>query len=203
MTGPSAPPVATGGGGGTGRNLVLSGMMGSGKSTIGRIVAARLGRPLVDTDRAVEEAAGASVAELFAARGEAGFRQLESEVVAEIAATGGQVISLGGGVVTVPANVEALRATGLIVFIDAPLDALVARLASSSSPGKRPLLAGEQDPQRLRARLAALRAERYDAYRASAAYVLDTEGRPSEAVAGEVQEWAMHHPDLLSASERA
>lgn len=186
-----------------GRNLVLSGMMGSGKSTVGRRVAEMLDRPFVDTDKLVEQTVGMSVAQIFATEGERAFREHERAAVRRVAAVRGQVISLGGGVVLDPANVTQLRGTGDIVWIDVPIDALVGRLSSSAKPGKRPLLEGEQDPGRLRARLTALRAERYDAYATSAVYVLDTMGRDSDIVAVEVYEWARHQHGLLTREERA
>ena len=186
-----------------GRNLVLSGMMGSGKSTVGRRVAEMLGRPFVDTDKLVEQTVGMSVAEIFAEEGEKAFREHERAAVRRVASIRGQVISLGGGVVLDPANVTQLRGTGDIVWIDVPIDSLVGRLASSAKPGKRPLLDGEQDPGRLRARLTSLRAERHDAYASSAVYVLDTMGRDSDVVAVEVFEWARHQPGLLTREERA
>lgn len=187
---------------GEGRNLVLSGLMGSGKSTIGRHVARMLGRRFTDTDKAVEQAVGCTVAEIFAREGEGGFRAHERRVVAQIARQPGSVISLGGGVVLDPGNVDALREHGQIVWIDVPIDALVHRLSSSSHPGKRPLLEGTQDPVELRALLTRMRAERHDAYAGSADYVLDTMGRPSEHVAQEVFAWALEQPDLLTPQER-
>ena len=185
-----------------GRNIVLSGMMGSGKSTIGRIVAELLGRPFVDTDKQVEETAGRSVATIFADQGEAVFRLMERDAVRHVAAQRGQVVSLGGGVVMDPDNVAHLRETGDIVWIDVPIDVLVGRLASSAKPNKRPLLEGDRDPAALHSRLSALRAERYDAYATSAVYVLDTLGRSSEVVAQEVLAWAMQQPGVLSPEER-
>ncbi|HWP34554.1 MAG TPA: shikimate kinase, partial [Thermodesulfobacteriota bacterium] len=93
-----------------GRNLVLVGLMGAGKSAVGRALAARLGRPFVDTDALVEARAGRPIPAIFAAGGEAAFRALEREVVAEVASRGGQVIATGGGAVVDPASRAALRA---------------------------------------------------------------------------------------------
>lgn len=186
-----------------GRNIVLAGMMGSGKSTVGRMVAKMLSRPFVDTDKVVEDATGKTVAEIFATEGERAFRDHERAAVRRVAATRGQVISLGGGVVMDPANVTQLRGTGDIVWIDAPISALAMRLSGSTKPNKRPLLEGERDHDALVTKLTKMRAERFDAYAASAAYVLDTMGRPSEAVAQEVFAWAMEHPGLLAVEERA
>lgn len=183
------------------RNIVLTGMMGSGKSTVGRLVAKTTCRDYVDTDEMVEAAAGRSIAELFAEQGEAVFRTMERDAVAEAAAEGGRILSLGGGVVMDPRNVRALKATGVIVFVDAPLEQLVERLSSSRKPGKRPLLGGEQDPERLRVRLRELRDQRHAVYVQAADYVLDTQGRSSDAVAQEVYEWARVTPGVLGDHE--
>jgi shikimate kinase len=105
-------------------NLVLTGFMGTGKSTVARIVAARTGLTLVDTDQAIEAAAGKPIPALFAEMGEAGFRRLEAEVIARVAAGERQVIATGGGVVVRPENLAELRKKGLIVALTAPSDLL-------------------------------------------------------------------------------
>lgn len=185
-----------------GRNIVLIGVMGAGKTTAGRLVAARLGRPFVDTDEAVEARARRSVAELFAAEGERGFRAREAEEVRRVAATRGQVVAVGGGAVLDPANVTQLRATGDLLLLDAAPEVLAARIAGGEGP-ERPLLRGpgpHLDPAR---RLAELRALRHAAYRAATPHVLDTTDLDPEAVADAVLGWARHVPGLLSRDERA
>ncbi len=93
-------------------NIVLIGYRGSGKTSVGRAVAQRLGCPFVDTDALIEERVGCRIAEIFANEGEATFRTREAGVVWEVAAVDGQVISVGGGAVLSAANVVALRAGG-------------------------------------------------------------------------------------------
>ena len=138
-------------------NIVLTGFMGTGKSTVGRLVAERLGRRFVDTDAVIESRHG-PIPRLFADHGEAHFRQLEREVAAELAATLGAVVATGGRTMLDPANQATLGATGIVVCLAASPEALVARLRDET--GQRPLLQGD-DPA---GRIAALLAERKAGY---------------------------------------
>lgn len=179
-----------------GRNLVLIGMMGTGKSTVGRLLAARLGRPFADTDTAVERAAGSSVAATFDRAGERTFRAIESEEVRKIAALRGQVLAVGGGAVLDPSNVTFLRATGDLILLDAAPEELAARVEGDNT---RPLLAGAADPV---SRLASLRAERDEVYLAAAAHLVDTTRLTPAEVVERVLDWAVSVPGLLTRSER-
>jgi shikimate kinase len=150
--------------------LVLVGMMGSGKSVVGALVARRLGWPFVDVDEAVERRSGRSVAELFAERGETGFRQIESLCLR--ASLGGDVpavVAAGGGAVLDPANRE-LMAADTVVWLRARPETLAARVGDGSG---RPLLA--QRPEAPSARLAALAAERAPIYAEVADVVVDVD----------------------------
>ena len=100
------------------QNIVIIGMPGSGKTTVAAMLAERLGRKILDTDTLVAEKAGMSIPEIFAARGEAGFRRLETEVTAEVGKLSGNIISTGGGVVTVAENYGLLHQNGVIVWIE-------------------------------------------------------------------------------------
>lgn len=106
------------------RNLVLVGMPGCGKSSIGRLAAERAGRAFYDTDDLVVEMAGCSIPEIFAAQGEAAFRDLEAKAVAQAARERGGVIATGGGVLLREENRRALRQNSRIVYLDRALDAL-------------------------------------------------------------------------------
>jgi len=123
------------------RNVVLIGFMGTGKTAVGRRVAARLGCPFVDTDTLIEERAGRPIPRIFAEDGEAAFRQLEAEVVDAAAGRDGVVIATGGGVVLRPENMARLRQTGVIVALRADPKAILARVGGSV----RPLLAGDPE----------------------------------------------------------
>lgn len=100
------------------QNIVIIGMPGSGKTAVSTMLAERLGRKILDTDMIVSEKAGMTIPEIFAAQGEAGFRKLETEATAEVGKLSGNIISTGGGVVTVADNYELLHQNGVIVWIE-------------------------------------------------------------------------------------
>ena len=100
------------------QNIVIIGMPGSGKTAVSTMLAERLGRKIFDTDTIVSEKAGVTIPEIFAAQGEAGFRKLETEATAEVGKLSGNIISTGGGVVTVADNYELLHQNGVIVWIE-------------------------------------------------------------------------------------
>jgi shikimate kinase len=162
--------------------IVLVGLMGSGKSTVGRLVAKQLGRPFVDLDDLVAERAGRSVAEVFATDGEAGFRRLESSALARaLTRTDGPVVATGGGVVTVDANRDLLVNQTHVVWLRALPATLAARTASDVAV--RPLLA---DAERAEATLSALHQERAPHYAQVATSVIDTDGLDGSAVAAAI-----------------
>lgn len=134
------------------QNLVLIGMPSCGKTTVGRKLAARMGREFWDTDAWVVRKAGRSIAEIFEQEGEAAFRRLEREAVAEAAKKSGVVIATGGGAVLDEGNVQALRQNGALFFLDRPLESL-------RGTKDRPL---SRDPEALRKRYE----ERYPLYTA-------------------------------------
>lgn len=143
------------------RSIVLFGMMGVGKTTVARLVAERLGRAVVDTDADVERRAGSSIPAIFAGDGEAAFRDLEREVVADATGRGDVVIALGGGAVLDDANVAAARAAGVLVRLEADPDVLVERLTGQAGgTERRPLLDGDEPGAALR-RTLDRRAARY------------------------------------------
>ena len=163
------------------RHLVLVGLMGAGKTSVGRRCAARLERPFVDTDDLVETTTGTSVAEVFETQGEAAFRAIERTAVADAAASPTPlVIACGGGAVLDPESRRALRDAGLVVWLRASPDVLSARV--ERQPDTRPLLRGAPPAATLE-RLAVLRA---DAYEAAAHAVVDTDGRTQDEVADAV-----------------
>ena len=100
------------------QNIVVIGMPGSGKTAVSTMLAERLGRKIFDTDTIVSEKAGVTIPEIFAAQGEVGFRKLETEATAEVGKLSGNIISTGGGVVTVADNYELLHQNGVIVWIE-------------------------------------------------------------------------------------
>lgn len=99
------------------KNLVLIGMMGCGKTTVGRLLARRLGREFVDTDQYIEAAAGRTVPEIFAREGEDGFRDWERRAAGELAAREGLVVACGGGLPTRAEAIAPLKGSGVVIFL--------------------------------------------------------------------------------------
>jgi shikimate kinase/3-dehydroquinate synthase len=118
-------------------NIVLTGFMGTGKSTVGKEVAAQLGRPFLDLDEIIADRAGKSIADIFAQDGEPTFRSLEAQVCNEVREPAGQVIAAGGGAVLNPANRDALAAGGTVICLQATPEVIARRLAGGNG---RPLL---------------------------------------------------------------
>lgn len=151
--------------------LTLVGMPGSGKSTVGRQLARRLGLPFFDSDHVIEQRLGCSIRDYFAQAGEEAFREREQEVIAELASGPDAVVATGGGAVLREANRLALRAAGQVIYLRSSPEELYRRLRHDT---QRPLLQ-VADPL---ARLRAMHAERDPLYRAAAHFQIET-GRPS------------------------
>ena len=149
-------------------NIALIGMPSSGKSTLGRALAERLGKRFVDLDEEIVKADGRSIPDIFAAEGEAGFRKLEAAQTARFARENRQVISCGGGVVKDPANLRALHANGIVLVIDRPLEDLLVG-------GGRPL---STSPEALKT----MEVQRRPLYLAAADAVIPNKTTPADAV---------------------
>lgn len=161
--------------------IVLIGFMGAGKTTVGRLLADRLGRPFADSDEVIEDAEAVAIRDIFEARGEAAFRRIEATVITDLLAGPEVVLALGGGALTTPGVRQAL-AGHRVVLLDLALAEALERVASD--PG-RPMLR--------RPDLSGLYNERQDAYRDAADVVVAVSGRsPREVV-----------DDVLSALEPA
>jgi shikimate kinase len=160
------------------RTIVLVGLMGAGKTRIGRRIAARLELPFVDSDRVIEAAAGETIEEIFANRGERAFREGERRVILRLLAEPVQVVATGGGAFMDPLTRAAITERGVSVWLRADLDVLTARVARRSN---RPLLKAG-DP---RAILAELIEQRYPIY-GEAELVVDSGDGSPEATAARV-----------------
>jgi shikimate kinase len=165
------------------RHLVLVGLMGAGKTTVGKRCARTLGRPFVDTDDVVQAAARATVSEIFEQYGEARFRELERDAVADACASPAPlVIACGGGAVLDADNRRRLHAAGLVVWLQAAPDVLGKRVGRGTS---RPLL--RDGSAATLERMATLRAP---AYKDAADAVVDTNGRTiDEVTAAVIETW--------------
>jgi len=159
------------------RNLVITGFMGTGKTTLGRRVAQQLGRPFVDMDAEIEAQAGKSVARIFSEDGEGAFREREAALCKVLAAQEGLVVATGGGALVNPESRAALSQSGTVVCLTCDADEIVERVRAAGGP-ERPLLAGD-DPGAAVARLLDARSEAYGAI----PWQVATTGRSVEAVA--------------------
>lgn len=128
-----------------GTSLYLVGMMGAGKSTTGALLAKQLGYQFLDTDTLIEKAVGITIAEIFATQGEESFRELETQVLAQLSAYTRLVVATGGGIVTRQMNWSYLQ-HGVVVWLEVPLNLLQQRLQGDT---QRPLLQQEDWPQTL------------------------------------------------------
>lgn len=158
--------------------IALTGYMGSGKSTVGALVADALGCPFLDLDQIIEKKAGRSIPEIFEAEGERGFRRLEKQALEKTVAKYAEstaVLSLGGGTVTVPGAVSLLQEKTLCIYLQADVPTLQARLEGQTAG--RPL-ADENFAARL--------AEREPSYQAAAHVTIGTEGLTPEEITDEI-----------------
>jgi shikimate kinase len=155
-------------------NIVITGFMGTGKSTAGQLVAAQLNRPFLDTDAEIEKRVGKRVAQIFADDGEAAFRHIERRMCRFLAAQEGYVISTGGGMLVDEGNREVMLSSGLVVCLSATPEILLQRLQADKA--ERPLLRGDWR---------GLLEKRRPAYEAIPCQI-DTTGKTAEAVATEI-----------------
>ena len=161
------------------RSIVLVGMMGVGKSSIGRRLAARLGVPFVDADTEIEKAAGMSIADIFARHGEADFRSGEARVIARLLDGGPQVLATGGGAVMNADTRVAIKAKGVSIWLSAELDVLMRRI--NKRKNDRPMLQ-TADPE---ATLRELLVAREPVY-ARADLTVQSREVPHDAIVGEI-----------------
>ncbi len=159
-------------------NLYLVGFMGTGKSTVGRLVARQVGFDFVDSDHEIERMQGKPVSQIFAEQGEATFRAMEREFVERGHPPKRCVVSCGGGLIVPPGMLELIRSRGVVVCMHAPIDTIIQRTLHATH---RPLLAVENPEQRLRD----LYAQREALYRRSGTLVL-TDKRPLREIAAHV-----------------
>jgi shikimate kinase len=163
----------------TTHRLFLVGMMGAGKTTVGRQLAKRLGKVFFDSDREIEARTGVRVAVIFDIEGEAGFRKREAEVIEQVTTLEDIVLATGGGAVLDPRNRELLKTRGFVIYLHAPPLVLWQRTHTDKS---RPLLQGGEP----REKLEALYALRDPLYREVADLVIDTGRQGIGALLGQV-----------------
>lgn len=159
--------------------IVLVGMPGSGKSTVGRSLANRLRLPFFDSDAVIEQRLGGSIRDYFEREGEAAFRELEQAVIDELTQGAPRVLATGGGAVLRPANRQHLHGRGTVIYLRSSAESLHRRLKHDT---KRPLLQVGDPLQRLRE----LYAQRDPLYRECAHFVLDTHGSSLSMLVGRI-----------------
>ena len=169
-------------------HIVLVGLMGTGKTTIGRQLAKCLEREFVDTDQVVESRTGKTVREIFATDGEPAFREIEAAVVADaVNDREPSVIAAAGGSVLRPSSRVAFARCELVVWLDASVDLLVRRTAARVGTGHRPLI--DDDP---RVRLTHLRDERQAVYDEVSTHRIDVDGRSVPEIVSSIVDMYSH-----------
>ncbi|MEK8129870.1 shikimate kinase [Paenibacillus filicis] len=166
----------------TKRNVVLIGMMGTGKSTVGQELARRLGFAFVDSDAEVEQRQGMTIKDMFAQLGEPAFREAETDTIRTIMGKPGQVVATGGGAVLAEAGRAAMQEGGFVVALRAGVETIIRRVREDQN---RPLLQGDVE-ERVRTIMES-RKHAYD----FAELKVDTDGRSVEDIADEIcRAWA-------------
>ena len=176
------------------RPIVLVGLMGAGKSCIGRRLATRLGLGFVDADREIEQAAGCSIPEIFQRHGEEAFRDGERRVILRLLDGGPHVLATGGGAFMDPRTRHAIREKAISIWLRADLELLARRVQRRND---RPLLQ-VADPK---AKLAQLMAERYPVY-AEADLTVESRDVPHEMIVGEIITKLCSYPGLAAGGDK-
>ncbi len=166
----------------TPHNLFLIGLMGAGKTTIGKLLAKEVGWTFLDCDAEMEQRTGYRISDLFTKEGEASFRRREKSLLAELAAGEENILATGGGAVLDPANRVLMRRRGRIAYLHAPVPELARRVGSGEG---RPLLQGESSEKVL----AQLAMKRDPLYRSLAERSIDTDASTPAAAAAALAAW--------------
>ncbi len=159
-------------------NIYLIGFMGVGKSAVASELQKKLSLPLIEMDQEIVDRQGMEISEIFAQHGEAFFRDLESDLIREIAQGDGAIVSCGGGAVLRKENVDRMQQSGMVVLLTAEPETVLARVGNSTH---RPLLEGKMNVDAIRA----LMEQRRPAYEDACQYFVPTDGkRPAEIADG-------------------
>lgn len=172
------------------KNIVLIGMRGSGKTTIGAILAGRLHREFIPMDALIVYEAGMTIPKIVETRGWEYFREIESLVTRKVAGLEGTINATGGGVILNPENVDALRKTGIVFWLNVSIDNTLKRIGEDPN---RPSLTGKASR---RDDLAATYAEREPLYRNAAHYTIKTDEKTQEQIAAEIVTLLEEHESL-------
>ena len=179
----------------TDKNIVLVGFMGTGKTSVGKILAKKTGRQVVDIDHCIEDAQKRRIADIFEREGEAYFRSLEKEMIRKVSAGRSQVITTGGGAVMDQENLSLLRSGGLLIELTAKPETIHARVKGTRN---RPLLKAPDVLGRIRRML-----EERGPYYAKADWHFFTDGLSAEQVAEAIVKRLESEPDLEYGKDRS
>jgi len=168
------------------RNIILTGFMGSGKTTVGRLLANKTGFTFVDTDAEIVQKTGLPIAKIFAEQGEEAFRELETETLESLQEKTGLVVSTGGGIVLRERNRELLDTLGYVVWLAVEPEAVIARVGKNRD---RPLLNNDNPHSAIRGLLG----ERIPIYKAASDLHIDTGELSAEEIAYGIKECAQMH----------
>lgn len=150
------------------KNIALIGFMASGKTTIGKMLAREMHFEFTDTDFLVEKDENKKISDIFKTHGEAYFREAEHRILKHVAEQPRQVISTGGGILTIPKNIAVLKENSFVVFLDVPFEVLSSRVTDTST---RPLFADKE-------KAFMLWQDRYETYKNTADFIIDTSKEP-------------------------
>ncbi|SFP90836.1 shikimate kinase [Caldicoprobacter faecalis] len=159
-------------------NIILIGFMGTGKTTVGKLLAQRIGYRFVDTDQVIEQEVGLSIPEIFLKYGEQHFRQLEKQAIRRILTRSGMVLATGGGAVMDPANFSFLKEKGCVIALDASENTLWERLKAAKD---RPMLFSDNPREKMKSLLEMRRPVYYKAH-----FVLPVDGKSPQEVVDDI-----------------
>ena len=167
-------------------NIYLIGLMGSGKTTLGKSLAKKLNRPFIDTDQLIEQKSGVDVSMIFEFEGEAGFRERETKLLSEIALKKEHIVSTGGGIILSKYNRDVIAKSGIIFYLKTQPAELFIRLQNDKT---RPLLQGTN----LKEKLTKIYAERCTLYEMTADYIIETKNKKISQILTNIEEIMTAH----------
>ena len=167
-------------------NIYLIGLMGSGKTTLGKSLAKKLNRPFIDTDQLIEQKSGVDVSMIFEFEGEVGFRERETKLLSEIALKKDHIVSTGGGIILSKYNRDVITKSGVIFYLKTQPAELLIRLQNDKT---RPLLQGAN----LKEKLTKIYAERSTLYEMTADYVIETKNKRIAQIVTHIEEIISAH----------
>ena len=167
-------------------NIYLIGLMGSGKTTLGKSLAKKLNRPFIDTDQLIEQKSGVDVSMIFEFEGEKGFRERETKLLSEIALKKEHIVSTGGGIILSKYNRDVIAKSGIIFYLKTQPAELFIRLQNDKT---RPLLQGTN----LKEKLTKIYAERCTLYEMTADYIIETKNKKISQILTNIEEIMIAH----------